>query len=130
MRNRKRTLVLALALCLVSGVALACHSTYFDELFTKLEKQSLSSEQLKDLWTLRNGYIAADHKVRKCDAAHDSHGVEFIAAAAGILDDQQYEAIAGKPKTEVQSLRYEVNQLKKELAEIKALLEELKKQKQ
>lgn len=129
MRNRKQTLVLALSLCLVSGVALACHSTYFDELFTKLEKQSLTNDQLKDLWSLRSGYIAADHKASKCDVAHDSHGPEFIAAAAGILNDQQYEAVAGKPKTEVQSLRYEVNQLKKEIAEIKALLQELKKQK-
>ena len=128
MNHPGRVLLLSLVLCLVtSGLALACHSTYFDELFLTLEKQQLNKGQLVELFQLRRDYFTDDHQKSVCDKGHDQRGPEFIAAAAGILDDAQYEAVAGKKKTEVQKLRYDVNQLKKDIAEIKALLKEMQK---
>ena len=38
----------------LSGVALACHSNYFNEVFTKLDQQSLTSDQLEQLMNTEN----------------------------------------------------------------------------
>ncbi len=130
MRISGRVVALAVVFSIaLSGVALACHSNFFNEVFTKLDHQKVTSDQLEQLMKLKRGYILADHRANRCDAAHDQHQPEFLAAAAGVLNDEQYEAISGKPKTEIQSLRYDVKQLRKEVAEIKKLLLEFKSQK-
>ncbi len=123
-----KVIALALAFCLVSTAVFACHSNYFEEIFTKVKKAHLDKEQLVALLTLKKNYFAADHqKIGRgsCDRAHDQHQTEFVAAAAGILDDGQFKTVIGQQKTEVQKLRYEVNQLKKDMAEIKALIKQL-----
>ena len=110
---------------------MACHSDYFNEIFTKIQRQirkgDLDKEQVAAIWKARdefNRQKRLDHTERHLScAAHDQHVPTFIAAAAGVLDDRQFERATGKKKTEVQSLRYDVNQLKKELAEVRALLD-------
>lgn len=122
------TLVLVVAFCLVSSTAVyACGSDYFENLFVKAKAAKITPAQLTALTKIKNEFFRADHAKGKCHADHDKHEVEFVAAAAGILDSKQFTKITGKKKTEVQELRYEVNQLKKELAEIKALLKDLQK---
>ncbi|MFN0057361.1 MAG: hypothetical protein ACKVX7_02795 [Planctomycetota bacterium] len=121
---------LALAFCL-STTALACHSDYFEQIFTKMQNQKLSKDQLAELMVLKKAnydkLASDDHRKGLNCSHHDQHVPTFIAAAAGVLDDSQFEAVAGKEKTEVQKLRFEVNQIKKELAEIKAMLKEIGK---
>lgn len=135
MRVPVKFLGLMVAFILVSStVALACHSNYFDEIFTKIQRQiqkgELDKDQIAAIWSLKKEFDNQrnlDHSERKLScAAHDSHVPGFIAAAAGVLSDEQFEQATGQKKTEVQKLRFEVNQLKKELHEIRALLEQLK----
>lgn len=133
MRNARRLAALVIVFSLVTtSAALACHSNYFQEIFTKIQKQDLSKDQIAVLWKLRthfNQQKSLDHSNGHGCRTHDRHVPEFIAAAAGVLTDAQFTAVTGEKKTETQKLRFEVNQLKKELAEIKALLLELKAQK-
>lgn len=136
MSNPIRLTALILAFCLVSTTTvMACHSDYFNEIFTKIQRQiqndELDRDQIAAIWKLRdefNRQKGLDHSERNLScAAHDSHVPTFVAAAAGVLNDSQFEKATGKKKTEVQKLRYEVNQLKKELTEIRALLDGMKK---
>ena len=131
MKNPSRLLVLGISFCLIfSTVALACHSNYFNEVFTKIQKQNLTKNQLAGIIAASRHFDqqkALDHRNGFCSAKHDSHEPEFIAAAAGVLDDQQFKNAIGRDKTEVQKLRFEVNQLKSDLAEIKDLLKKLEK---
>ncbi|MCI0650964.1 MAG: hypothetical protein L0Z55_03680 [Planctomycetes bacterium] len=125
MRSPCRVLGLLVVFCLAAtSVALACHSNYFDELFTKLDKRSLTNDQLKALTAVHQQYVQDDHSKGQC-ANHDSHKPQFVAAAAGILNSEQFKTYAGREKTEVEQLRFDVNELKKEVAEIKALLAQL-----
>ena len=127
MKSLSKSVALVVAFCVLSTPVFACYSTYFNDVFTKLNKaQGVSKEQLVALRTLKSEMISRDHAQGKCDSAHDMHKTEFVAAAAGILNDGQFKAVTGKQKTEVQKLRYEVNQLKKEIAEIKAMLRAMK----
>ncbi len=125
------TVAFGLAFCLLfSTAAVACHSDYFIEIFTKMEKQDLSKDQVASIWKLRKNFDTQkglDHRTGRGCKAHDEHVPEFVAAAAGVLNDAQFKAATGKAKTEVQKLRFEVNQLKQELAEIKQLLKSLQK---
>ena len=129
MQNIPRTVVLGLAFCLLfSTAAVACHSDYFIEIFTKINKQDLSKEQVAAIFALRSNFDkqkTLDHRNGLSCNSHDQHVPDFVAAAAGVLNDSQFKAATGKAKTEVQKLRFEVNELKKELAEIKQLLEKL-----
>ena len=128
MRLSKKTgaLSMALAVCL-SSAAFACHSDYFEQIFTKIQKQSITKDQLADLIKIKQQFMSDDHGKGLCSSSHDQHGPAFVAAAAGVLDDSQFEAVTGNEKTEVQKLRFEVNQIKKDLAEIKAMLKALGK---
>jgi hypothetical protein len=114
-----------------SSVAMACHSDYFDEIFAKIQKQSLDKTQMAAIWKLHAQFDhskSLDHKHGLSCKAHDKHVPQFVASAAGVLNDAQFKAVTGKEKTETQKLRYEIFQLKQEIAEIKALIAELKKQ--
>ncbi|MEM7166846.1 MAG: hypothetical protein AAF581_15390 [Planctomycetota bacterium] len=135
MSNPIRLTALVLAFCLVSTTSvMACHSDYFNEIFTKIQRQiksgDLEADQIAAIWKLRdefNRQKSLDHTERHLScSAHDKHVPTFIAAAAGVLNDTQFEKATGKKKTEVQKLRYEVNQLQKELKEIRALLDGMK----
>lgn len=130
MRNGSRLLALSLVgVISFVTVAQACHSNYFREVFTKMQRQSLSKDQVFELASLRsefNRQKSLDHTKGLGCSAHDSHVPTFIAAAAGVLDDKQYTAATGKSKSETQKLRYDVNQLRKEIAELKKLVKELK----
>ena len=126
MKSLSKSVALVVAFCVLSTPVFACYSTYFNDVFTKLNKAGVNKEQLTALRTLKQQMITNDHNKGKCDRAHDLHEAEFVAAAAGILSDGQFKTVTGKAKTEVQKLRYEVNQLKKEIAEIKAMLRAMK----
>ena len=128
-----RVFIAAIALCVASStVALACHSNYFDEIFTKIQKLEKKGDLTADQMAMVFKYRAEFNKQKSLDhtngfgcSKHDSHVPQFIAAAAGVLNDDQFKTVTGKGKTEVQKLRFEVNELKKELAEIKKLLKAL-----
>ena len=130
---RKSTKILSLVAVFViasSSAVMACHSDYFDEIFAKLKSQKLDKAQLAAIWKMRDQFNhskSLDHKHGKGCSAHDSHVPQFIASAAGVLTDEQFQAVTGKEKTETQKLRYEIFQLKQEIAEIKAMIAELKK---
>lgn len=133
-KSTKILSVLAACLFLSSTAALACHSDYFDEIFAKIQKQQLDKAQIAAIWQLKEQFDpqfaklrAQDHQEGRGCAAHDKHVPTFIASAAGVLSDEQFQAVTGQEKTEVQKLRYEIFTLKQEIAEIKALLAELKK---
>ena len=127
MNNLSKIAALVVAFCIISTPLFACHSTYFNEVFTKAIKANLNKDQLFALKSLKSRMMASDHQKGRCQHDRIQNRNEFVAAAAGVLNDKQFQTITGKQKTEVQKLRYEVTQLKKELAEIKALLRELKK---
>jgi len=128
-KSTKILSVLAVGLIATSSAALACHSDYFDEIFAKIQKQQLDKAQIAAIWELKAQFNQAKSLDHKHSAAcnHDQHVPTFIASAAGVLSDEQFQAVTGKEKTEVQKLRYEVFQLKQEIAELRALLAELKK---
>ena len=135
MRNRAFIAGLALVICFASASSvLACHSNYFNEIFTKIKslrnKGDLEKDQIEALWAMKADFDKVQRQYNRegrRNSALDPHVNAFVAAAAGILDSEQFTYATKKKKTEAQELRYEVNQLKKELAEIKALLKELKK---
>lgn len=130
MKSMKVLSVLAVFLIATSTSAFACHSDYFDEIFAKIQKQQLGKAQIAAIWELKAQFNNAknlDHQHGKGCTAHDQHVPTFIASAAGVLSDEQFQAVTGKEKTEVQKLRYEIFQLKQEIAELKALVAELKK---
>ena len=130
MRKTKILSLIAAFMIVAAGSAFACHSDYFDEIFAKVSQQSLSKAQLAAIWKMRDQFNLAksqDHTTGKSCAAHDSHVPEFIASAAGVLSDEQFQAVTGKEKTETQKLRYEIFQLKQEIAELRAMIAELKK---
>ena len=113
-----------------STSAFACYTDWFNEIFAKVQSQKLDKDQLLAIQQFKSDFNLAknhDHKSGKCDKAHDLHVPTFIASAAGVLDDEQFKAVAGKEKTETQKLRYEIFRLKQEIAEIKAMIAELKK---
>lgn len=132
MRKSAQFVAIALVLCVFSSsTALACHSDYFNEMFVKIErmKGSLTKDQVASLWDLNKKFRATErlyNQQGKPSRALDPHVDTFVAAAAGILDSQQFTSVTGKKKTETQELRYEVNQLRKELAAIKSMLKEMK----
>ncbi len=131
----RKAFALALAFCLVSTTSLmACHSNYFDEVFTNYKKmqrtEKLDKHQLLAMMQFKANFNKsrhADHNGRNAKgcAAHDSHVPTFIAAAAGVLNDTQFKKMTGKAKTENQKLHFEINELKRELAELKKLVKEL-----
>jgi len=129
-KSMKILSVLAVFLIATSSSAFACHSDYFDEIFAKIQKQQLDKSQIAAIWELKTQFNSAkslDHQHGKGCAAHDQHVPNFVASAAGVLSDEQFQAVTGKEKTEVQKLRYEVFTLKQEIAELRALVAELKK---
>ena len=132
MRKFAQFIAIAMVVCVFSSsTAFACHSDYFNEIFVKLErmKGSLTKDQVASLWDLNKKFRATErlyNKQGKPSKALDPHVDTFVAAAAGILDSQQFTHVTGKKKTETQELRYEVNQLRKEIAEIKLMLKQLK----
>ncbi|MEM7164550.1 MAG: hypothetical protein AAF581_03760 [Planctomycetota bacterium] len=132
MRKSAQFVVIAMVVCVFStSTALACHSDYFNEIFTKIErmKGSLNKDQIASLWDLNKQFRATErlyNQQGKPNRALDPHVDTFVAAAAGILDSQQFTKATGKKKTETQELRYEVNQLRKEIAEIKLMLKGIK----
>ena len=133
---RTKALILAIAFMgslALTNVAMACHSNYFDSMFVKLQNMrkgnEFTTEQVTALWDLTGKFKDVQklyNRQGKPSRALDPHVDDFVAAAAGVLDSDQFQKITGKKKTEAQELRYEVNQLKKELAAIKAMLRDLK----
>ncbi len=134
----KSSRFIALALCLTvaaSTTVYACHSNYFNEMFVKLKNMrdagDLEKDQIASIWQMHSNFMKIQHQYNregKPSSALDPHVKDFVAAAAGVLDADQFKQVTGKKKTEVQELRYEVAQLRKEIREVKALLEEIKAQ--
>ena len=60
--NLGKTVALVVAFCVISTPLFACHSNYFDEVFTKAIKANLNKAQLVQLKSMQSRMLASDHQ--------------------------------------------------------------------
>jgi predicted RNase H-like nuclease (RuvC/YqgF family) len=120
--------VVTLSIGLLAPAVYACWDNS-DLFVAKLKKVDLTTEQLKELFDLREQHkavVVRAHTENLGCSYHENHEKVFEKQAVGVLNDKQFEKAVGRKRTEVESLTYENKELKKRLAEMEkrlALLE-------
>jgi hypothetical protein len=94
----------------VLGAALKCHSQKYYLAKAKLEKMVLTPAQNEEIKTFAAGFQKkwdATHRKLGC-SHHEDHAEEFIAAAAGVLTDDQFKSFRGRTRTDMEAVGYRV----------------------
>ena len=122
----------ALAIAMVfPSTAEACWDNT-DLLVKKMKKLDLTTEQLKDVFQYQKQHrdlITQCHKDGRGCSVHERAEKDFAKKAYGVLTDKQFEKVAKRKRTEVESLRYKNYKLEKDNAKLKREIERLKKAK-
>lgn len=109
-------LLLALALPLSFAFATVpengfrCHSEQFTKAKRQLEALVLNKAQKEAIATYEANFVAkwnATHRERGC-THHEAHAAEFVAAAAGVLTEDQFKRFRGRARTEAEKLQNDV----------------------
>ncbi|MDH3590862.1 MAG: hypothetical protein OER88_03230 [Planctomycetota bacterium] len=127
-----RTLALALVaggfLGMIAPSADACWDNT-DAVVFKLKRLSLSTTQLKEIFTLHKEHkavVTRAHREGLGCRVHEDHDAVFVKQAIGVLTNKQFKAYTGRIRTKVETLEYDNRQLKKELAQQRAELAKLR----
>lgn len=87
-----------------------CHSQLFTQANRKLDRMLLTKAQKDSIATYAATFHSAwreTHSKVGC-SAHERHAEEYIAAAAGVLTDKQFQQFRGRGRTEVESTRHQL----------------------
>ncbi len=101
-----------------------------DQIVKKIKQLDLTTEQLKDVFRYQKAHkdlITQCHRDGRGCGVHERAEKEFEKKAYGVLTDEQFEKVAKRKRTEVESLRYENHRLQKQNEKLQRELEKLKK---
>ena len=82
-----------------------------DALYLQVDNMDILHDQKQAIRALRNLFIS-NQALSQNPVPFD----DFLLGVSGILDDQQFMTLMGKPKSERQKLRYQLRQIRAEMA--------------
>lgn len=87
-----------------------CHSEIFVKARYKLDRMQLSESQRAAIATYKNEFNRQWHRTHRSKGCshHEAHAKEFVAAAAGVLTDTQFQKFQNRKRSEVESLRHDI----------------------
>lgn len=100
-----------------------------DKLIVKMKKVDLTTEQLQDVFTYQSehrAYMRAVHRRGEGCHKHEIAELDFEKKAIGVLNDEQFEELQGRERSEAETLRYENYVLRKEVEALQKQLDELR----
>ena len=110
MRKLALLLAPALLLTLMGFTARPCHSEQFRIAKRKLDRLILTSVQRDAVRSFEQRFQREwnhTHRAQGC-SHHEDHARQFIAAAAGVLDDAQFEKFQSRGRTSLESLGHKI----------------------
>ncbi len=93
-----------------TSAPLRCHSEQFTKAKRQLETLTLNAAQKQAIGTYEKAFLAQwrkTHEEKGC-SHHESHANEFVAAASGVLSDDQFRKFRGRVRTEAEKVQNEV----------------------
>ncbi len=89
---------------------LRCHSEQFTKAKRQLEALVLNKAQREAIRTYEADFAkqwSRTHAEHGC-SHHEAHAAEFIAAASGVLSDEQFKSFRGRVRTDAEKLQNDV----------------------
>jgi len=121
---------LAIAMAFPSTASACWDNT--DLLVKKMKKLELTTEQLKDVFQYQKVHrdlITQCHQDGRGCSTHERAEKDFAKKAYGVLTDKQFEKVAKRKRSEVESLRFKNYKLEKDNAKLKRQIDQMKKAK-
>lgn len=127
MRNVALLLLPALILSLFAFTPKPCHSEQYRIAKRKLDRLILTSSQREAIRTFEQRFQrqwSHTHSTKGC-SHHESHANEFIAAAAGVLNDGEFKRFQSRERTRFEKLGHAAWQSTKYARDLKKLAKSL-----
>jgi hypothetical protein len=108
--KRLATVSILLVAVAVLGAATLCHSTRFYLAKQELKKMTLTPVQEQEIDVYARDFQKKwneTHAKRGC-SHHEAHVDEFIAAASGVLSDDQFKTFRSRGRNDVEKLGWRV----------------------
>lgn len=103
-------LLFVLTATVVLGAAMRCHSEKYYLAKAKLDRMVLTPSQSKEIEVFAKDFEkkwSRTHRELGC-SHHEDYADEFIAAASGVLSDDQFKKFRGRGRDEHESLDYRI----------------------
>lgn len=120
-------LVTAGALLGLTGAASACHSEEFTRAKQRLNKLTLTPAQQQAVLTYEQTFRKrwSETHAREGCRSHEAHAAEFVAAAAGVLTDDQFVAFRGRARNGAEKLAYRIFRAREDARNLQKLAERI-----